>query len=175
MNNLENYSIEDIIANKLIEHLKYGKLGSDNYRASVMPFFNPDNNANIYSNNILQNFDDIPEKLNRNMKIFYKLIGCRSKEFYIGKWTFLSLDEAIEKYKEKLKDGQDSVFDVAFSYLGLGHIEVVSCDLNSHLLFKRRDGGSNIYDRSLNYKKIIDDGSKNYEKFYFSNWFYNIK
>ena len=108
------------------------------------------------------------------MKIFYNLISSPGKEFYIRDWIFLSLDEAMEKFNAKVEDGQKNVFDIAFRYLGMGHIEVVSCDLESHLLFKRRDGGSNGYDRNDNYKKVIENGSKNSDKFYFSSWFYNI-
>ena len=62
---------------------------------------------------------------------------------------------------------------LAFRYLGMGHIEVISCDLNSHLLFKRYDGGSNGYDREDNYNKLIKDGSDTYDRFYFTDWFYN--
>ena len=90
----ENYSNEDLIANRLIEFLKYGKLGTHNYRATEMPSFTRDldtNNFtnNIVNNNIVNNIDNIPERLNRNIKIFYKLISSPGKEFYIGEWTFL--------------------------------------------------------------------------------------
>lgn len=175
MDYTENYSNEDLIANRLIEYLKNGKLSTHNYRSTEMPFFASDLDTNNFTNNMVNNIDNIPDRLNRNMKIFYKLISSPGKEFYIGAWTFLSLDEAIEKFNAKVEDGQKNVFDIAFRYLGMGHIEVVSCDLESHLLFKRRDGGSNGYDREDNYKNVIENGSKNSEKFYFSSWFYNIE
>lgn len=175
MNYTENYSKEEEIANRLIDFLKNGKLATHNYRSTEMPFFAQDLDSNNFTNNIVNNIDSLPEGLNRNMKIFYKLISCPGKEFYIGEWTFLSLDEAMEKFNQKVKDGQNNVFDIAYTYLGMGHVEVVACDLESHLLFKRRDGGSNGYDRVDNYKNVIENGSKNSEKFYFSTLFYNKK
>lgn len=57
----------------------------------------------------------------------------------------------------------------------MGHITVISCDLNTHLLFYRPDGGSNGYDRQYNYEEIVKNGSDKYDKFYFSKWFYNLK
>ena len=174
MNSIENNSEEDFIANQLLDYLRNGKISTYNYRSTAMPFFYQDKDSNQFENNTLQNFDDIPENLNRNIKVLYKLIGNRKKEFYLGEWIFMSLDEVLEKYECKKKDNQNNIFDIAFRNLGMGHIEVVSCDLISHLLFKRRDGGSNGHDREFNYKNIIENGSKNYNKFYFSNWFYNI-
>ena len=56
----------------------------------------------------------------------------------------------------------------------MSHIEVICCDLKSHLLFYRRDGGSNGYDRQANYQNLIKNGTHNYEQFFFSKWFYNI-
>ena len=51
---------------------------------------------------------------------------------------------------------------------------MISCDLNSHLLFYRPDGGSNGYDRQDNLDKLIKNGANDYKKIYFSDWFYKI-
>ena len=51
---------------------------------------------------------------------------------------------------------------------------MLSCDLTNHLLFYRVDGGSNGYDRIANLNNLIKNGSKSYETFYFSHWFYSI-
>ena len=37
----------------------------------------------------------------------------------------------------------------------MGHIEVLSCDLKTHLLFTRYDGGANGYERDDNYQSVI--------------------
>ena len=55
-----------------------------------------------------------------------------------------------------------------------GHVEMISCDLQSHLLFYRPDGGSNGWDRINNFNELIQKGSTPYEKFHFYKWFYNI-
>jgi hypothetical protein len=86
----------------------------------------------------------------------------------------MSLDEALERYKELVSQGQTNVFDIGYKYGGMGYIDVLSCDLTSHLLFYRVDGGSNDYDRLYNFNKLINEGSQPYDKFYFSTWFYNV-
>ena len=65
---------------------------------------------------------------------------------------------------------QEKVFDIAFQYAGMGHIVVLSCDLDNHLLFKRRDGGSNDYDREVNYKNLLNYKAANYKHMYFTQW-----
>lgn len=117
--------------------------------------------------------DDIPLGLNRNIIDLYKIIGDENKEIYLGVWTIMSIKKSLEIYKDYCNNGQKNVYDVAFRYLGMGHIQVISCDLNSHLLFKRYDGGSNGYDRENNYNSLIKDGPGTNEQFYFTNWFYN--
>ena len=57
----------------------------------------------------------------------------------------------------------------------MGHVQVVSCDLDSHLLFYRNDGGSNGYDRFANYENIIQNGSKDHKQLFFKEWFCNIE
>ena len=52
----------------------------------------------------------------------------------------------------------------------MGHIEVLSCDLTNHLLFKRRDGGSNGWDREDNYKDLMNYKMGDSEYIYFNEW-----
>ena len=86
----------------------------------------------------------------------------------------MSLKQCMERYNEFCKEGQKDVFDIGYRYMGLGHIEMISCDLKTHLLFYRPDGGSNGYDRYDNYQNILKNGPDKYEKFFFTKWFYNI-
>lgn len=157
---------------------KHAKISKSNYDSSKAPFFlqkvvkkldldelNNKLNDEIYNN--------IPLGLNRNIIDLYKIIGNKNKEIYLGVWTIMSVKKSLEIYKNYCNDGQKNVFDIAFKYLGMGYIEVISCDLNNHLLFKRYDGGSSGNDREVNYNTIIKYDPKKYEYFYFSNWFYN--
>ena len=43
----------------------------------------------------------------------------------------------------------------------------ISCDLNNHLLFERRDGGSNGYDREDNYQDLLKYKTGDKKYFYF--------
>lgn len=161
--------------NKILKILQQSKVSCNYYDSTQKPFFSSDNNSNKFVINFqsLSNYN-IPETLNRNIILIYKILGDPTKEIYIGEWTILSLDKALKNYKEYSKNGQNNVFDIGYRYLSMGHIEVISCDLKSHLLFYRHDGGSNGYDRQINYNNIIKHGSENCEKFFFSKWFYNI-
>ena len=161
--------------NKILKILEQSKVSCNNYDSIQQPFFSSDNNGNKFVINFqsLSNYN-IPESLNRNIILIYKILGDPTKEIYIGEWTILSLDKALSIYQEFCNNGQKNVFDIGYRYLGMGHIEVISCDLKTHLLFYRRDGGSNGYDREANYQNLIKNGSHNYKQFFFSKWFYNI-
>lgn len=157
----------------LLSILNKCKISSDNHNSTSVPFFARSQNIEdfIINNNKINN--NIPERLNRNIKLIYELLGDNEKEIYIGDWTLMSINEAVKIYENYCSHGQKNIFDIGYRYIGMGHIEVISCDLNSHLLFYRPDGGSNGWDREANFNKVINKGSKDYEQFYFSKWFYN--
>lgn len=151
------------------------KTSDDNYNSTDQAFFLRDpnqTNFNIGFNN--QDLDKLPSGLNRNIKSIYSILGSPSKEIYVGNWTIMSLKKSLEIYNSYCNNGQFNVFDIGYRYLGMGHIELISCDLTTHLLFYRRDGGSNGYDRDNNFKKLIKDGSSNHKQFIFSEWFFNL-
>tara|TARA_B000000557_G_scaffold215026_1_gene181618 strand:- start:291 stop:857 length:567 start_codon:yes stop_codon:yes gene_type:complete len=161
--------------NKILTVLKRCKISRENHKSSDLPFFSRDFDPitfNINSKSL--NKYNIPDSLNRNVKLIFELLGDAEREIYIGEWTIMSLNQCIERYNDFCKNGQKDVFDIGYRYRGMGHIEVISCDLKSHLLFYRPDGGSNGYDRYDNYQNIIKNGPDKYEKFFFTKWFYNI-
>ena len=80
---------------------------------------------------------NIPVKLNRNIKLIYELLGDPER-IYMGEWTIMSLKEAIERYEGFCKENRKDVFDIGYKYRI--NITVISCDLNTHLLFYRPDG-----------------------------------
>jgi hypothetical protein len=158
--------------NQILEVLNKGTISTNNYTSSDKPLFmkNSTESFTQYNNLKLQ----IPENVNRNVKLIYEIFGNEQKEIYLDEWTIMSLEEALKRYKEFCTQGQDNVFDIGFRYLGMGHIEIISCDLKSHLLFYRPDGGSNDWDRITNVNELIQKGSTPYDKFHFYKWFYNI-
>lgn len=161
--------------NKILEVLKTCAISSNDYVSSHEPFFKNDSASQPFQQfNMLFVNAQIPEGLNRNIKVIYDLLGHQKKEIYYGRWTIMSVDEALQRYKELTRQGQNNVFDIGYKYRGMGYIDVLSCDLTSHLLFYRVDGGSNDYDRLYNLNQLVKEGSGPYDKFYFSTWFYNV-
>jgi hypothetical protein len=160
---------------KILAVLNNTTISSIDYVSSNEPFFRNDNSAIVFQqyNNLFVDAQ-IPEGLNRNIKIVYQILGHQKREIYYGPWTIMSLNEALERYKVICAKGQTNVFDIGYKYGGMGYIDVLSCDLTNHLLFYRLDGGSNDYDRQYNLNELIKNGSQPYKKFYFSEWFYNV-
>ena len=157
---------------KIHNILKNAKLSEDNYQSTSEPFFigsNPQD-FKIGHNTI----PELPDSLNRHFKTFYEVVGNPKREVYINEWTIMSLDESLKRYNELCSKGQKDVFDIGYRYLGMGHIEMLSCNLYNHLLFMRRDGGSNGYDREYNYKKLLNFNYREYEYFYFNHWYNDL-
>lgn len=163
--------------NNILRVLQKCNISSDSHKSRNLPFFSRDidQKSFLLNNSIKLKDYNIPAKLNRNIKLIYELLGDPEREIYMGEWTIMSLKEAMERYQGFCKENRKDVFDIGYKYIGMGHITVISCDLNTHLLFYRPDGGSNGYDRQYNYEEIVKNGSDKYDKFYFSKWFYNLK
>ena len=82
----------------------------ENYDSTVEPFFQK-REQNDYELDFKE-LPELPEGLNRHMKIFYSLIGNPELEVYIGDWTFLSLNKCLEIYKDYCDNDQKSLFDI---------------------------------------------------------------
>ena len=143
-------------------------MSNEGHDSTLEPCFQGSEDNNLKMDH--KKMPEIPESLNRHIKIMYELIGNPDIEVYIGEWTIMSLNKVLERYELYCKDGQKKVFDIGFQYAGMGHIVVLSCDLDNHLLFKRRDGGSNDYDREANYKNLLNYKAANYKHMYFTQW-----
>ena len=161
---------------KIIEVLKKGSVSIDDYYSSQNLFIqNKYKNIEFNYDNLDSNLQSIPLQLNYNVILIYKIVNNYNKEIYLGEWTIFSLKEAIKQYEDYCSKGQTNIFNVAYRDIGMGHVQVISCDLKTHLLFYRYDGGSNGWDRDINYNKIINKGSKDYKQILFTEWFYSIK
>lgn len=173
-----NIRVSDNFNDFINLNLVNGLRGKKGIKSSQMPFFNieRDNNSleKIIINNKRELNNEIPNSLNRNIKGIYQYFVSDDEELYLYDWIFFSINEAIDIYKNYCSQGRSDVFDIAYRYLGLGHIRMLSCDLNSHLLFIRMDGGANGFDREINYKNLIKNGSKDYPKINFTQWINNF-
>jgi len=163
--------------NLIVEILKHAQMSQNPHDSTNEPFF-----MNGPTKEFIQDFKNIPELpegLNTNIRYLYQIIGNPSIEviFKKGKyeqWTFMSLERALEIYQSYVTDGLTRVFDIAFKYMGMGHIEVLSCDLQTHNLFYHRSGGSNGWDRQHNHQKLLEfQGDPN--EIYFLNWYCKFK
>lgn len=156
---------------RILNRLSQGTMSSSNYTSSDKPFFTRDTHKKPFE----QGYDtlpEFPEGLNNSIILMYRLMGELQKEVYLDEWTIMSVDESLTKYKKYCEEGQKDVFDIAYAYMGLGHIRVISCDLSTHKLYTRPDGGSNGYDREFNHETMIKNGPSKDSQVFFSDWFY---
>ena len=84
-------SIEKVLNNSTMSGKKYD--------STNQPFFMRDGNQTEFK----MNYDyilDLPEGLNQNISLIYKIISDPDREIYIDKWTIMSLNKIKEIYKE---------------------------------------------------------------------------
>ena len=68
--------------------LEQSNISSNDYDSTKLPFFSSDSSLNNFTLNFqsLSNYN-IPESLNRNIVLIYKILGHPDKEIYIY-WKF---------------------------------------------------------------------------------------
>ena len=111
MSNLTDRKSKQI--NKILAVLNNTTISSIDYVSTKEPFFWIDNNREAFKqfNNLFVDAQ-IPEDLNRNIKILYQILGHQKREIYYGPWTIMSLNEALQRYKVICAKGQTNVFDI---------------------------------------------------------------
>ena len=128
---------------------------SPNYMGIDKPFFAHDPDANIEQ--IKEESDLIMSKLkelclHKDIENFF-LSNQSLQEIYIKNWSLMSLDAIIERYNICKKDNIN-IYDIGFTYKGMGHVKVAFYDPKLEKIFYRIDGGANGYDRIDNYNKL---------------------
>ena len=159
--------------NKLKVLEEYGKISLEKYNSLDQPFMMINGVTKFKQDN--KPLPIIPDTLNNEIKILYKIIGNPNVEVSLKSWVIISLNKALYLYEEKRKKKQFVIFDIAFQYGGMGWIKVLSCDLLTGLLFFRNDGGSNDWDRQLNEQKILNYCKEEYTFIKFNDWFDNLE
>ena len=83
------------VISRMMDVLKKSKVSSDDYNTSNQPFFLREDQSSEFKIdfNVIEN---VPEGLNRNVKLMYDILGTSKKEIYINDWTIMSLDQAME-------------------------------------------------------------------------------
>ena len=138
------------------------KHGQANYDSTLAPFFRPYINEDEVDNNSTSIADinlELLEKLNdidlsKDIQDFLINNNAIDRELYINNWTFFPINKIIERNKIYEEDSIKNIIDIAFIYMGMGHINVAFYDTKLKKILVRWDGGSNGYDRLENYNKI---------------------
>jgi hypothetical protein len=161
---------------KINKVLEKANISNEGYNSMDVGFFARDSEQKLFEVDFKE-IKPLPKGLNCSVKSIYEILGNMETEIYIGEWTIMTITRALEIYEEYKKSGRENVFDFGFRYMGMGHIEVVSCDLDDFKIFFHPAGGSNGYDREDNFNDIVKNGPQKYSgsKINFDDWFYKIE
>ena len=123
----------------------------------------------VYGRRILP---EMPEGLNISIQLLFHIIGNPEKGLEINEWNVIPLNECLKIYNDYLSKSQTKIFDIATQYMGMGHYNVLSCDLNTHKLFIHTMGGGEYYASQANYNEAINLDPAKYKQWFFYRWFY---
>ena len=158
---------------KIFIKLTEGSLSQKDYLSTDKAFFANDTKKYPFEVGF-EIIPDMPNNLNQSIQLLYKIIGDPKREVYLGKWTIMSLEHALDIYNDYVKEKQTKVFDIAYEYVGMGHIRVLACDLTTHKLFYHISGGANGWAREENFEELIKKNPSDELQYYFTEWFMNI-
>lgn len=99
--------------------------------------------------NLPQKYITFMNKFNfpMKLKLFWLILGNVNDEIKTPEFTIMDL-----KKIESQKDTYSGFIDIGVRYAGMGHVIVLSLDMESGKLFLRMDGGSNGFDREDNWR-----------------------
>lgn len=148
--------IKDILLDPSNE-IKY----NDETNVQDAPFFMIKSKDNIFD--IMGNIQLIKDKENYSLmldnssinfsldhKMFYYIFKTADVQVIIKDFTFFSLSTINND-----KDKYEYFIDIALSYIGMGHVYVISMLKDTGKLFLRHGGGSNGYEAKFNYEKFL--------------------
>jgi hypothetical protein len=152
--------------------LKKGTMSTKSYDSTSKPWYMKD--KPIPFDIGYESISDCPPDLNYSIILMYKVIGDPDREVYVGDWTIIAWNNAKKKHNEYKDDKQTKVFDIAYKYMGMGHIRVLACDLTTHKLFYHDAGGANGYESQDNYDKLLKLDPSTLNQRFFREWFHEI-
>lgn len=132
-------------------------------KATEHPFFMPNSEHKTVTDLLNQprkdntTIIDIADKISLPELLYriYLLLDENEREFSYNTFTFMSINEIVQRFTAFQETNQHHICDFAVSYYGLGHIMVLSWNLATKTFILRRDGGSNDYDRRDNTEFIV--------------------
>ena len=148
--------------------------GAQGHNSNLMPsMLNSTAEKFIVDNNIDDKLDAVA--FSNEIRQFYKRFSSSTQEIYISGWTFFSLDNIIQMCEKYKKDGIKTV-DLAFRYLGMGHVKVAFYHPKYDTILYRHDGGSSYHDRNYFFKEFKEfDLEKFADGISFKKFLENIK
>ena len=146
---------------KILNFLNKGHKSQEDYVGSDMPFFMKNESTEFQIGHHV--IPELPNGLNHDVVNMYKIIGNPLSEVYVNDWTFMSVNQTLQVYNDRCNNGQKLVFDIGYMYIGMGHIKVLSCDLNTGELFYRIDGGGDDHAREYHKNLIMNYDKKDYK------------
>lgn len=151
------------IKNKIKYLENNAKMSEENYNSLEKLFITTNTNLQFKQDN--KSLPIIPDTLNKDLKLLYKIIGNANREITIKNWIVISLNKALYIYKQKKLKNQCNVFDFAYQYSNMEGIKILSCDLLTSKLFYRNEEINNNRDKQLH---------NNYKFIEFNEWFDNL-
>lgn len=159
-------SNQDIIS-WLTDILPNCKLTTDPNKVLTHPFFmaSPSNISivdHLNTKATTPNLKIVEERLNQlhlvdcPLSKIYLLLGDIGLDFTYHETTFLSLQEIETRYKVYCKHGQTDILDLAVTYHGMGHVNILTYSISEQTCFFRMDGGSNGYTRNDHWTYILN-------------------
>ena len=126
------------------------------------PFFQPSLDENTVETLFNQKCENsINEKVvsfskNNNLpfelKFLYLFLGVDNREIMVKDLSLFSFNELVKRNDNIVETGQIDIIDLGTIYLGMGHVAVLSLNKKNSKVFLRHDGGSNGYDREINFE-----------------------
>ena len=140
-----------VTSNQVLNHPFFMASASDKSISEHIETSAKDNNI-VQVENILNSVKLSSSEISN----LYRLLGDVSLDFVYNQTTFLSLQEIEKRAKVYHENGQTDILDVAVTYHGMGHINVLTYSLSNNAFFFRMDGGANGYDRADHWKYILN-------------------
>ena len=94
--------------------------GKPSYNSNDVPFFIKSESNNIIIDNEIEQKLEIL-KFSDEIKEFYKHYSTSSQELYIGNWSLFSINNIIKMTEHYISNNIETI-DIAFTYIGMGHI-----------------------------------------------------
>lgn len=91
--------------------------------------------------------------LHESMKYAYSYFNNLNNEIYANNWTFFSVKTILDRYNTCKADNVYTI-DIALKYFGMGWIRIMFYDPILNTFNIRDDGGSNGFDREINYNNL---------------------